>query len=173
VTVRTFRPGSDDSSWLALNARAFADHPEQGRWTMEDLHQRMAEQWFDPAGFFLAQRGAPSRLVGFHWTKVDLHDGGDDPPAIGEVYVVGVDPDEQGSGLGRALTIIGLEHLQALGLAEAMLYVDDDNGSAMRLYERLGFVRWSADVMFGNRNPPAVHPRTTRRPSKPVPESGP
>jgi mycothiol synthase len=154
MTVRTFRPGDDDDAWVSLNARAFAGHPEQGRWTVEDLHRRMAEKWFDPAGFFLAVRpGPPERLVGFHWTKVHVHPPGGDPgrPAhqpIGEVYVVGVDPDDQGGGLGRALTVVGLRHLRAAGLAEAMLYVDADNAPAIRVYAGLGFTHWDTDVMF-------------------------
>jgi len=177
VEIRTFRPGVDDQAWLALNARAFASHPEQGSWTQADLDQRMAEPWFSPDGFFLAIRpDQDGRLVGFHWTKVhgeiehldghrhhhkpahqhhqehprrvdhvgNLH--GHEP--IGEVYVVGVDPGEQGNGLGRALTLVGLRHLRALGLPDAMLYVDSDNTPAIRLYTDLGFTRWDSDVMF-------------------------
>ena len=157
VTVRTFRPGQDDDEWVRLNATAFADHREQGARTVEDLHRRLREPWFDPAGFFLAERGG--RLVGFHWTKVHGGDGphdvkgphaheghGHDP--IGEVYVVGVDPGEQGTGLGKALTLTGLRHLRQRGLPDAMLYVEADNASAIRLYTSLGFTRWETDVMF-------------------------
>ncbi|MFA1550806.1 mycothiol synthase [Actinomadura chokoriensis] len=139
VTVRSFEPGRDERAWLEVNARAFADHPEQGAWTMDDVREREAEDWFDPAGFFLAERDG--RLAGFHWTKVH-------PGKIGEVYVVGVDPDAQGLGLGRALTLRGLHHLRDVGMEQIMLYVDESNVAAVRLYENLGFTRYAVDVMY-------------------------
>jgi mycothiol synthase len=145
VSVRTFRPGTDEEAWLAVNRSAFSHHPEQGSWTLEDVRLREAEDWFDPAGFFLAERDG--QLAGFHWTKVHP-DGGSDGGPIGEVYVVGVDPARQGGGLGRVLTMTGLAHLRRLGLAEVMLYVDEDNTAAVRLYTALGFTLWSADAMY-------------------------
>jgi mycothiol synthase len=147
VTVRPFAPGADEAAWLAVNHRAFAHHPEQGSWTGDDLRLREEEAWFDPAGFFLAERDG--QLTGFHWTKVHP-DGGEHGEPIGEVYVVGVDPDHHGGGLGRALTLTGLAHLRDRGLANVMLYVDEDNIAAVRMYMGLGFTRWSADVMYRN-----------------------
>ncbi|WP_371480114.1 mycothiol synthase [Kitasatospora sp. NBC_00315] len=149
VTLRTFRPGLDDARWLRLNALAFAHHPEQGSWTEADLGDRLAEPWFDPNGFFLATRG--ERVVGYHWTKV--HPATADAPALGEVYVVGVDPAEQGGGLGRALTAAGLRHLTGdgpgdRGLETVLLYVDADNPAAVRVYERLGFTIHEVDLVY-------------------------
>ncbi|MCW6007894.1 mycothiol synthase [Micromonospora sp. CPCC 205371] len=146
VEVRAFRPGEDDEAWVDVNARAFADHPDQGRWTLRDLHVRMAEPWFDPEGFLLAVHRASKRLLGFHWTKVHGHHH--EHPPIGEVYVVGVDPSAHGLGLGRALTVAGLRHLRGRGLDQAMLYVDESNARAVALYEGLGFARWSTDVSY-------------------------
>ena len=165
ITVRTFVPGQDDQAWVDLNALIFADHPEQGGLTLADLRRRIDEPWFDPSGFFLAERDG--RLVGYHWTKVHGghaivhdHDGhgphthhehGHEP--IGEVYVVGVHPDERGTGLGGALILIGLHYLRSLGLLEAMLYVDADNTPAIASYERIGFTHWDSDVQYRSPNP--------------------
>ena len=156
VTLRTFSVGSDEEAWLALNRRAFAGHPEQGAWTAEDLSLRERESWFDPAGFFLAERSG--KLAGFHWTKIHTRAENENPAglshestgpdSVGEVYVVGVDPAEQGSGLGRALTLAGLAYLRSRGLPSVMLYVDEDNTPAIRLYESLGFAHQGSDVMF-------------------------
>jgi mycothiol synthase len=145
VAIRTFEVGKDEQRWTETNNRAFAEHPDQGGWGVDEVLLREAEPWFDPKGFFLAFHG--EQLVGFHWTKVhgtDHHHH----PAIGEVYVVGVDPSQQGRGLGPALTLLGLHHLQSLGLNEVLLYVDESNVHAIRVYERLGFSRYATDVSW-------------------------
>lgn len=146
VTLRAFVPGQDEQAWLAANRAAFAHHPEQGSMTLADLKAREEEAWFDPEGFLLAV-DADGTLLGYHWTKVHPKQG--PHPAIGEVYVVGVTPDTQGSGLGKALTVAGIRHLQEKGLHAVMLYVDADNEAAVALYRKLGFVRWDTDVMYG------------------------
>jgi len=152
VTLRTFVPGIDENAWLDLNAEVFAEHPEQGRMTREDLDIRMSEGWFEPRGFFLAakQTANGEKLVGFHWTKIHggLRKGAHDHPEIGEIYVLGIAPSERGTHLGRALTFAGLDYLRREGLSAAMLYVDAENESARHLYETLGFAHWDSDVMF-------------------------
>ncbi|WP_026534477.1 mycothiol synthase [Arthrobacter sp. H14] len=144
VRLRPFEPAQDEEAWLKVNAAAFAHHPEQGATTLNDLKARMEEDWFDPNGFLLAERDG--ELLGFHWTKVHPRSGSH--PAIGEVYVVGVSPDAQGLGLGKALTIAGIEYLHEAGLNAIMLYVDADNEAAVALYQKLGFTRWDVDVMY-------------------------
>jgi mycothiol synthase len=149
VSVRSFVPGADDVAVIRLNARAFAGHPDQGGWTVDDLVQRERESWFDPAGFFIAEQDG--HIVGMHWTKVHGSDPSPDSHGhepIGEVYVLGIDPDFQGKGLGPALTLIGLRHLRSRGLSQVMLYVDESNPRAIALYERLGFTKWDVDVSF-------------------------
>jgi mycothiol synthase len=73
------------------------------------------------------------------------------------VYVVGVTPEAQGRGLGKALTVAGIEYLHRRGLQAIMLYVDADNTAAVALYRRLGFTRWDVDVMYaGGEDPPSL-----------------
>ena len=163
VVLRTFVPGQDEQAWTELNNRAFVHHPDQGGWGRHEVELREKEPWFDPAGFFLAERDGS--LVGFHWTKVHGGHGGDAPhehdeihpehehhdhPPIGEVYIVGVDPSEQGRGLGPWLTLVGLHSLAQRGLSEVLLYVDESNTAAVRTYERLGFGRHMTDVMYSH-----------------------
>ena len=150
TVVRTFEPGRDEDAFLELNALAFADHPEQGSLTRTDLEQRMAEDWFDPTGFFLAESrragsGDSVKLLGFHWTKVHAMD-----PPYGEVYVVGVSPDAQGMGLGKVLTLTGLHHLRSRGLDEVILHVESGNAAAVKVYAGLGFTHAEedTDVMY-------------------------
>jgi len=150
ISLRSFRPGEDDAAWLALNAAAFAHHPEQGQWTAQDLAERLAEPWFDPAGFFLAERIAPAgqgELVGFHWTKTHPA-GAYGPEPVGEVYVLGVSPAAQGLGLGRVLLHSGMAYLTARGYRTVVLYVDGDNTGALRLYEQAGFRTRSMDLEY-------------------------
>jgi len=136
LTIRSYADADADAV-VAVNAAAFAHHPEQGAMDRDNLARRMAEPWFDPAGLLVAEDG--SGVLGFHWTK--QHDA-----AHGEVYVVGVAPQAQGRGLGRLLTLAGLHHLAGLGVDEILLYVESDNAPAVALYSRLGFAHAEADT---------------------------
>ena len=144
IATRPFVPGKDDEAWLRVNNRAFAGHPEQGSWTLEQLHERLAADWVDLAGFLVADDPNPDdrnepdgghNLIGFCWTKIHRTRN----PVLGEIYVIGVDPAHHGDGLGRALTVAGLDSMADRGVHVGMLYTDADNDAAVKLYGRLGF----------------------------------
>jgi mycothiol synthase len=142
---------------LRVNNQAFANHGEQGGWTIDTFCQRQQEPWFDVEGFRVldaaaiasdAQHGGTDerRMAGFCWTKV--HPGSGDEQTLGEIYVIAVDPDFHGRGLGAQLTLAGLDHLAAEGIEVGMLYVDADNTAAVSMYERLGFTVHSTNAAF-------------------------
>lgn len=148
VLIRTYTP-ADRAELLRVNNAAFSWHPEQGGWTDAQLDERAAEQWFDPSGIFLAvDADRPDHVLGFHWTKLHA-----DQPGLGEVYVVAVDPDARGRNLGQILTTVGMRYLRERGADTVMLYVEADNERAVRVYEKVGFRRFHADVAYGRRTP--------------------
>ena len=142
-SISAFRPGVDDGEWLALNARVFAWHPEQGGTTQRDLDDRMAEPWFRADDFLVARNEAGS-MTGYCWLKVD----GAPATRVGEIYVVGVAPEASARGLGRALTSAGLARLRERGCTAAELYVEADNTPAVGLYRSLGFADAAVHVQY-------------------------
>jgi mycothiol synthase len=132
--ISTFK-SADADEWLALNNEIFIVHPDQGDWVMQDLTNRMNESWFDANGFFLARE--KGQIIGFCWTKI--HNDRVNEGAIGEIYVLGVNPNSHSSGLGKALLLTALRYFQRKEIKESMLYVDADNHAALILYKKLGF----------------------------------
>jgi mycothiol synthase len=153
VRLTTYSGPEDDAELLRVNNAAFAWHPEQGGWTEAEIAERRDESWFDADGLFLAFDGDAGGLLGFHWTKTHGAGSGgqersDQGNVLGEVYVVGVDPDAQGRGLGATLTLVGLHHLAERGADTVMLYVEADNTAAVKTYRRLGFDVFATDVAY-------------------------
>lgn len=144
IATRAFVPGADDDAWLSVNNRAFADHGEQGGWTLDTFCKRQGEDWFDPEGFRVHERDG--RMAGFCWTKVHPPEG--DDGRKGEIYVIAVDPDFHGLGLGKQLTLAGLASLADRGITTGFLYVDADNTAALTMYEALGFRIHSTNAAF-------------------------
>lgn len=149
VRIRTYAGPQDDAEILRVNNAAFAWHPEQGGWTTDEIAERRGEPWFDPEGLFEAVDEHTGALLGFHWTKVHAAPSGEiHAPALGEVYVVGVDPAAQGRGLGSVLTLVGLHHLAQRSLPTVLLYVEADNSAAVATYRNLGFEVFSVDAAY-------------------------
>jgi mycothiol synthase len=135
VATRPFKPPQDEQPWLAVNNLAFAGHPEQGDWTLDQLHDRLAAPWVDLDGFLVADAPDGNGLIGSCWTKVHATV----EPVVGEIYVISVNPDHHGQGWGRALTVAGLQWLSAQGISIGMLYTSASNTTAVALYHSLGF----------------------------------
>ena len=156
LETRAFVPGRDESAWVETNNRAFADHPEQGGWTVPLLRERLAADWVDLDGFLVADDPDGPGLIGSCWTKVH----GDTTPVLGEIYVVAVDPRHHGQGWGRSLTVAGLEFLAGRGVRHGMLYTEADNRAALRLYRSLGFTIDHVDRSYRLLTPPGTRDTT-------------
>lgn len=141
--IRAYRPGGDDSAWLALNNRIFAAHPENGAWTLDDLHARLAQPWFDARDFLLLERDG--EIAAFCWVKVEERG---DEGRVGEIYVIGVAPERQGRGYARYLLAEALARTRDRGARTAAIYVDATNGAALTLYAGMGFDRHHTDVCY-------------------------
>ena len=162
--IATFKPENPEhlAALTELNAAAFAHHPEQGRLTADDFRQRMAQDWFDPSRLVFASvrpvlEAAPNSAAdsgetagpgvgsfpdetfgpdAFLWIKPPAGDAS----GKSELYVLGVHPRAQGSGLGTALTRVALVLMaSAEGATSGVLYVDAENAPAITTYRRAGF----------------------------------
>jgi mycothiol synthase len=151
VTIRSYQP-DDAADLIAINAAAFADHPEQGTMDAANLAERMAEPWFDPDGLFIAV-DEHHEMLGFHWTKLDPSTHEKTGKLIGEVYVIAVSPAAHGQGVGRSLMDAGLDHLAHRGSGQVILYVEATNAPALAMYESLGFTHADRDTHVLYRRP--------------------
>ena len=142
LATRAFTP-ADIADFVRVNNRAFHWHPEQGTLTVASVEAQMTESWFDADGFRLLHDD-DGRLMGFCWTKIHA----DHDPPLGEIYVIAIDPDHHGKGLGKPMTLAGLEWLAAAGLEHGMLYVESDNHAANATYEAIGFTHHHTDRAY-------------------------
>ena len=152
--IRNFLPDIDINAWLSLNNKVFKDHPEQGNWQLSDLNIRLNEEWFDEKGFFLAE--VNNEIIGSAWTKIHgsnsivMKEEGVDHnyQVVGEIYITSINPKFQGNHLGKALTILSMNYLYHKGLKDVLLYVDQENKTAVNLYKSLGFKTHKKDLLL-------------------------
>jgi mycothiol synthase len=131
----------DIDEFVAVNNRAFKWHPEQSGLTSEAVRADMTQPWFDADGFRLHR--IDGQLAAFCWTKIHT-----EPEALGEIYVIAADPEFHGRGLGKAMTLAGLQWLADRRLSTAMLYVESDNDAAVATYRKIGFDVHRTDTLW-------------------------
>lgn len=84
------------------------------------------------------------RPVGWVCTRIHPED------AMGEIYVLAVDPDYQRRGIGSALMEHAIEVTRVAGMSMIMVETGDDAGHApaRETYESSGFKRWPVARYF-------------------------
>jgi len=132
---RHLQRGEEDKLTRIQN-RSFA-----GTWgynpnTLEEIVYRLNMIGCSPEDVILIFGG--DRPVGYCWTLVNP-EASTAGTNVGRIYMLGVDPDYRGSGIGKRALLAGLAHLKGKGIEVAELTVDSQNEAACALYKSGGF----------------------------------
>ncbi len=125
ITLRQFRLDEYDRVVAVWHQAGLALRPGDDR---EAIARKLER---DPELFLVACDG--DEIIG---TIIGAYDG-----RRGYIYHLGVLPRYQRHGVGRRLVGEVAKRLAALGCPKLNLSVADDNASAIRFYESLGFER--------------------------------
>ena len=79
------------------------------------------------------------KVVGYCWTRMTFTAEAAPDEKRGQIYMLGVDPDYRGRGVGKGVLLAGLSYLKSKGVQVAELTVDSRNKIACALYRSNGF----------------------------------
>lgn len=132
---------SEEGRLTQLQNRSFA-----GTWgfnpnTIEEITYRINLPNSSPDDIFLIFDS--DKPVGYCWTRTESW-----KKTVGRIYMLGVDPDYRGRGLGRQLLLAGLSCLKSKSLRVAVLTVDSENKAARVLYKSVGFELWKSSLWY-------------------------
>ena len=130
---------------LRVSDRAQLDNVAPGVFD-NDLDPRLVTEFLSDNRHHLAVAVDNGQVIGF---ASGVHYVHPDKPAELWINEVGVAPEHQGRGVGKALTRTLLQHAERLGCREAWVLTDRSNHAAMRLYASTGGREGPPDqVMF-------------------------
>lgn len=131
--LRSLRAG-EEAAWVELKNVCFPD----GNWQLDHFRQELSEaDCFALDRILVAAR--QDRLVGTTIAWEAAYGENLDGRPQGLIHWVGVDPEDRGVGLGKALNAMALAQLAERGYAEAWLNTSRNRVTAVGLYESLGF----------------------------------
>ena len=105
--------------------------------TKEQIKYETSMSNCEREGILLACEG--DSPVGYCWTRIEGVEGPTADESKGRIFMIGVDPDYRGTGIGKGLLLAGLSYLKGQGLRVAQLTVDSENEVADALYRSVGF----------------------------------
>ena len=88
-------------------------------------------------------------LVGMAWRAARYPAEAEHEEGVGELLFIGVDPQERRQGIGAALLAELVRASRARGLRDLFVTVDASNATAIRFYERHGFVHLRTAELYG------------------------
>jgi mycothiol synthase len=140
VVTRPLDRDGDLDAFTGLFNAAFADHPTPLQLDAAQAHLLKDDPDFLPAEHTLVVEAGDGTLIGFCATEPRFVEDGV-PGPWAEIWTIGVRPEHQGRGLGRALLRWGARHLREVGIPAVALSVNGRNPRALALYEAEGFER--------------------------------
>ncbi len=145
---RPFRPGEEERL-TQLQNRSFAGSWGYNANTVEGIAYRLHLPDASPEDIILALDS--NKPIGYCWTRVNIWKNKNSGGSAGRIYMLGVDPDYRGRGLGRQLLVAGLSYLKSKGLRGVELTVDSENKGACVLYKSVGFNLWTSSLWYEKR----------------------
>jgi len=133
--IRPFKSGEEDRLAFIQN-RAFESTWGYSSNTIQDIIDRTALPNFSPQDVLFAFDG--KRLAGFCWTMI-ASPNRFSYGSFGRIFMIGVDPEYQGRGVGKQLLLAGASYLKGKGIHLVDLTVDSENNTAIALYKSAGF----------------------------------
>ena len=144
-SYRHLRSG-DEYNLTRLQNRCFADAWEYHPNTTEDVVYAVTRSHCSPAGIILVYGG--DKPIGYCWTRTKHGAEAGGSLEKGCIRMLGVDPDYQGQGIGRAALLAGLTYLKNKGTPTVELEVDSENKTALALYHSIGFTEWTRNYYY-------------------------
>jgi len=142
---RCLRRGEEDKL-VQIQNRSFANTWGYSPNTIEDISYRTGLPNCSLEDIILACDA--DRPIGYCWTKIHFEEGKAISGGNGRIYMLGVDPNHRGKGVGKQVLLAGLSHLKSKGIRTVELTVDSDNKAACALYRSVGFEVHSSSLWY-------------------------
>ena len=144
IGCRYLQRGEEDKLTQIQN-RSFAGYWGYNPNTVETITYRLNLSNHSLEDVVLACDG--DKVIGYCWTEV-IYERETISESRGRIFMLGVDPDYRGKGVGRTVLLAGLARLKSKGLWVAELTVDSENKAACALYHSLGFEVWKSSTWY-------------------------
>ena len=144
-TSRHLQPGEEDKLAQIQN-RCFADTWGYNPNTPEEIAYSLNLSHCSPEDVILVYER--DKLIGYCWTMINRETEAANGEKKGRIFMLGVDPDYRGKGIGKMALQAGLAYFKNKGVRVIELTVDSENKAALALYRSAGFKTWTSSLYY-------------------------
>lgn len=134
----------EEDKLTRIQNRSFAGSWGYNPNTVEEIVYRINLSHCSPEDVVLAYDG--DKVIGYCWTRTACEAAAGE--GKGQIFMLGVEPDYRGRGIGKGVLLAGLYYLKSKGLQVAELTVDSRNRAACDLYQSIGFKVQSSSLWY-------------------------